>query len=261
MPRDKAIRVPEVFPVYVETLAAKQNWVELQDVMRKSPTLPISPVDMSLLKARCAKGLGDTTAIVKGHLDEACRRALSARDMANVIRSTTIAESLGFDDVALQTLRNAVAIPQFQLVMLEKILSIQTKQKDAEGMLSTLKDITATRPGLRIHQENTFYIRLLIGDGIETAMVQASAMAKDGKIAPGAHHFVEALSAFRLADLDGLRSSLGNIDPENLSVGQRAVYAGMLSVSGETSRAFQIAEKLRRTLLLHEEERFLNLAL
>jgi len=261
MPKDKALRMPELFPIYVEVLAAKKRWKDLQDMMRTSPTLPISPTDLALLKARCAQGLGDTPAIIKGHLEEACRRALGARDMANVIRSTGIAEGLGFDDVALETLRNAVSIPKYQLTMLERILIIQTKQRDSAGMLATSREIIGAKPGLRLHQENTYYLSLLIGEEIETAAMRTASLAKEGKIAEGAHRILQALAAYRVADYETMKSVLAVINPEVLTTGQRAVYAGMLSATGETARAFAIAEKLRRALLLREEEKFLDLAL
>jgi hypothetical protein len=36
------------------------------------------------------------------------------------------------------------------------------------------------------------------------------------------------------------------------------VYAGLLALSGQTSAAFQIAEKIPTSLLLAEEKRFLK---
>jgi len=258
---DKAVSIPELFPLFVESLAAQQRWTELQTIVSRPAGLPISPTDLSLLKARCSQALNETPDVIRRHLEEACRRAIVARDTTSIMRTTAIAEALSFEDVALIALREAVAIPQIKLVALERILHIQTKQKDSEGMLATLRDIVAAKPGLRIHQENSFYLRMLVGQDIETAPLQAAQMVKEGKMTPATRHLMDALVAYREGDATKIRETLATLDPEILTTGQRAVYAGMLSACGDPTKAFAIAEKLQRSLLLHEEERFLNLAL
>ena len=43
--------------------------------------------------------------------------------------------------------------------------------------------------------------------------------------------------------------------------GARAVFAGLLAISGNASNAYQVAEKVPASLLLPEERRFLARAL
>jgi len=49
---------------------------------------------------------------------------------------------------------------------------------------------------------------------------------------------------------------------DELTVGERAVYAGLLAVAcGEVSKAYQIAEKIHPEAVLKREKQFLELAL
>jgi hypothetical protein len=70
------------------------------------------------------------------------------------------------------------------------------------------------------------------------------------------------LAAYRFGDLADLRIHLIGIrDSYMLTPGQRAVHAGLLSVSGQVGSAFQIAEQIPTVLLLKEEIGFLHRAL
>jgi hypothetical protein len=261
LPRERATAMPELFPLYVESLVSTKQWAALQKVLKTSPSLPLSPTNVSLLHARCAQALGESAAVINGHLQEACRRAMSARNMSDLTRSANIAESLGYDDVAIETYRNAATLPQYQVPMLERILAIHKKRRDAGAMLQTLQDISNAKPGLRVHQENIFYVKLLIGKELELINAQTHLMADQGKITTDAHQFFQALSAYRMADYEALRGLLAKITPDSLSLGQRAVYSGMLSFSGDKAVAYSIAERIPKSLLLEEELRFLKLAL
>jgi hypothetical protein len=75
-------------------------------------------------------------------------------------------------------------------------------------------------------------------------------------------HFIRALAAYRLGDLTQLRVHLDNVkDVTALTQGQRAVHAGLLSISGRVGPAYQIAEQIPSILLLREERHFLKRAL
>ncbi|MDZ4405034.1 hypothetical protein [Prosthecobacter sp.] len=61
--------------------------------------------------------------------------------------------------------------------------------------------------------------------------------------------------------MEGIRASLVNLpDITRLSPGERAVTAGLLSLTGKTAQAYQIAERIPNVTLLDEERVFLNRA-
>lgn len=261
MPKEKATKTREMFPIYIEVLAAKQQWKEIQEILRTAATLPASPTDLALLRARCAQALNEPIGTVKGHLQEACRAALASRDMNTFNRTTTITEKLGFVDVAIDAFRSASALPQYKLAMLERILALQTQQQKTNAVLSTMEDIIAAKPDATAYQERALYLKLLVGSEIETAGDEAEKLSKAGLLKETPREFLQALAAFRELDYAKVKEILEPVRPTDLSPGQRAVYAGMLSTCGDVARGFAIAEKLPRTLLLEEEARFLALAL
>ena len=74
---------------------------------------------------------------------------------------------------------------------------------------------------------------------------------------------IQALAAYRMQDAARLKDLLAEVIPREdfLTHGQKAVLAGLLAADGQVAAGFQVAEKLRRSLLLPEEQRFLDMAL
>jgi hypothetical protein len=104
-------------------------------------------------------------------------------------------------------------------------------------------------------------LQLLSGDEVELA---AAKLAQTDSATANRleDHFVRALAAYRLADLASLRLHLDKVsDISALTPGQRAVHAGLLSISGRVGPAYQIAEQIHSILLLREEMHFLKRAL
>lgn len=261
VPKDKATRNEILFPIYMEALAGKARWTELSDIFHRTPSIPLSATDQSVLQARIAHGQGDNGSIVSGHLKEACRRALLSKNFEALQRIATIAEKLGFDDVALEGLINASAFPQYQLAMLEQLLSIYSRRGDAESMLATIQKILEAKPMMKSHMETALYLKLLLGKEFEGISQKTPLLATQGRISSDSLSFISAFAAYRFQDMNKLRGILPKIEADKLSVGRRAVYAGMLASCGDQARAFRIAEKIAPPLLLEGELIFLRKAL
>ena len=72
----------------------------------------------------------------------------------------------------------------------------------------------------------------------------------------------ETLAAYRQGRVNEIAPALAQVkDVDTFPPGARAVFAGLLAISGSTSSAYQVAEKVPSTLLLPEERRFLARAL
>lgn len=261
VPKEKATKNELLFPVYVEALAGKARWSELNTIFRETPSIPISPAEQSVLHARIAHGQRNNDSIVSGHLKEACRRALTTKNMESLQRIVTIADELGFDEVTIEALNKASAIPQYQMEMLERLLAIYARHNDAESMLTTLQKILEAKPMMTGHLENSIYLKLLLGKEFETIFQNTTILADQGRISRDSSVFIHALLAYRFHDMERLKGLLTEIDPNQLPVGQRAVYAGMLASCGERAQAFLIAEKIAPALLLQGELYFLHKSL
>lgn len=261
VPKENATRNELLFPVYVEALAGKARWTELHAIFRSVPSIPLSPTDQAVLQARIAHGQKEQDEIVSGHLKEASRRALTSKNMEALLRIVVIADELGFDDVAIEALRKASAIPQYQVDMLERLLGIYTRHGDTEAMLATIQNILEASPIMTSHLEASLYLKLLLGKEFESVSHNASLLARQGRISTQGFSFLNSLSAYRFRDLESLKDQLSKVEPGKLSAGQRAVYAGMLASCGEQAGAYAIAEKIPPTLLLQEELVFLRKAL
>ncbi|MEY4484474.1 MAG: hypothetical protein RL693_1926 [Verrucomicrobiota bacterium] len=261
VPKEKATLNEVLFPVFVEALAGKSRWAELNVIFRSAPTIPLSPMDQSVLQARIAHGQRDKDEIVSGHLKEAGRRAIIAKNLEAILRIVTIADELGFDDVAIETLSKAAAIPQFQVEMLERLLGIYASHGDAESMLATTQSILEAKPAMRSHLEVSLYLKLLLGKEIESITQNASSLATQGRVSPEASLFLSALSAYRFKNIERMKEQLAKVEPNGLPPGQRAVYSGMLATCGEQAQAYMLAEKIAPALLLESELIFLRKAL
>ncbi|MFZ4764701.1 MAG: hypothetical protein ACOYMN_07070 [Roseimicrobium sp.] len=261
VPEERALKVPALLPAYIEALAGLRRWQELKNLLNSSGTLNLSPTAISLLHARCSYGLGDKPELIRAHIEEACRRALAARDIDALQRALAISlRTVGDTEQALAALKEAAQLPQLRTSALEALLAAYTYRRDADAMLATLKDVVQARPG-RTHLEALIYLKLLLGNEIESVTAQLPELAVKERISAPAASFLSALAAFRAGQRTELRDKVVLVDASKLSTGQRAVLAAMLQASGDVVHAFAIAETISQSTLLPEEARMLQRAL
>lgn len=260
VPKDKALLLRELYPLYVEALAGAARWPDLQDALKSAGPMGLGASQKTLLQARLSRGRGEPAAVVKGYFQEACRHATALRDYRGLLRSAGLAEEAGYDDVALEAYRAAAAASRDPAV-LERMLQIQQRLEDADAMLATLAQIVEVLPGSRDHRAARYYLKLLLGREMELCDHEARRDLAAGRVAGNAAVFLQALTAYRELDLERVKTLLPKVDATALSAGQRAVLAGLLAECGDPARAFAIAEGIPPRLLLGEEVVFLKLAL
>ena len=175
--------------------------------------------------------------------------------------STAISlRTVGDTEQVLAALKEAAALPQLRTSALEALLAAYTQQRNSDAMLATLKDFVQARPG-RSQLETLIYLKLLLGNEIESVAAQLPELATSVRISASAASFLSALAAFRIGHGAELREKVVLIDAAKLSTGQRAVLAALLQACGDVVHAFAIAENISRATLLPEEERMLRRAL
>jgi hypothetical protein len=260
VPREKAMLMRELFPLYAEALAGAERWEELKGVLAEAGGMPMNPATKALLQARVAEGTGEPVNIVRGYFQEACRHAAATRDYRGLLRSAGFAEAAGFGEIALEAYRTAGEASSDPAVM-ERVLAMETGRQNAAAVLETVEKLLELQPMSKEHGAKVLYLKLLLGEELEITAQRTQELLSEDRLEADAAGFLEGLAAYRAIDLERMKAVLAQVEEDGLPVGQRAVLAGLLGIAGETARAFAIAERISPLLLLAEEEVFLRQAL
>ena len=258
---DTATRSQELFMIFVKAMEGSKRLDELRLFIRKSPSLPVSPTQRALILARCAHGMMAPVLQIRAHLQEATKHASSSVDRSELIGVGTTADSYGQTDIALEAFTILSEQPQFRIAMLDRVLQIQYRERNLNGMLKTVQLCLEEKPGLSPYLETSCYLRLLAGYQMEAADAEARHIGKAGDTPTPVVRFLRVFAAYRLADFSLAAQEAREVDVAKLPPGQRAVLSGILRACGNTSAAFRLAEKIPESLLLKEESAFLHAAL
>ena len=261
LPKEAAMRNGNLFLIYAHSLGALERWPELRTMLSAVPGPPISPIEIDLIKARCARATGESSTVTRAHLQEAQKRIPPNADPMVFMRVGNTADELGFSDVALDVFNALSTRPQFKLSVLDRILQLHYRQRNLQAMLASIARFLEERPGQSPYFETMIYLKLLEAREIESVANQAETLAKPGGPVLPIMQLVQALAAYRYGDFDGALRVAENISQEKLTAGQRAVLAGIFHACGKTAQGYQIAEKISQDILLPEEARFLRSAL
>lgn len=263
IPAEGVVRDPDIFLIYVDALSAAERWKELLALM-KTRKPPVTATTTHVILAQCYAHLQPDMAAARKELKEAFD--LNSRgEVPVLLRAAALAESLHLVDLAVQGYSLiGEARPLLRLQMMEKVFELQQTDKDVTGMLATARRLHEARPLNQGYGDRLNYLRLVCGVEIETAFdqvlgfehsVQAPASASQIPTA-----LLRALAAWRLGQPERLQEEIKDLgDPSSLPAGQRAVVAGLYSVTGRSVESFRIAEKVPLPLLLDAERNFLNI--
>lgn len=261
-PKAVLTKVPELFPVVVQCFAAQERWEEVISMLKKGKPLPVADSRAATWRALATKNLyRDRDREVRTHLEEAIHSGGAEKSQLAVLGAAKLAETWSMPDLALKAYE-ALAQPgtSQELPMLEKCWETAAQLRDSTVMLRVTEKLIRLKPTSTQLAMRRDYLRLLRGEAVETTL----GSAEDSPVRPGGDsaRLLLALKAYRMQDPPQAVAALREIrDHSLLSVGERAVYAGLLVGAGEISRAYQIAEKISDNLLLNEEAAFLHRAL
>jgi hypothetical protein len=189
-------------------------------------------------------------------------------NMSAALKSAEMAEFLGYWDLSRRFFegvarKHAAAAQSMYL----KVYEMAQKETNGAAMLRSSEELLRLKPTDVVYLDRASYLRLILGTDIEIAVKDLNA-TKDvpaHHITPDRHvalAFLRALAAFREARYNDIAPELARVKSyDTFPAGARAVYAGLLAITGNQSGAFQIAEKVPVNLLLPEERRFLARAL
>ncbi|GEP44675.1 hypothetical protein [Brevifollis gellanilyticus] len=261
-PRDFFTKSSLLIQAYLQALGDLGRWEEVDKLLSRPAGMPVSPAFIAFWRARATRQIDTDPTRVRQHLSAVYEATGHGRDGATATAAAALAEEAGVWDVAAQLYEGlAEHQPKSRVTMLEKVHQMALRTRDTEAVLRSSDRLLALRPNNQQYVLSDLYLHLVSGVGLEIRRLQIDL----GKIPPPASdedRLCLALAAYRFGDLEELRRHLGTIvDPKTLSPGQRAVHAGLLSISGQVGPAYQIAEQVPTGLLLKEEARFLGRAL
>lgn len=249
------------FQTVARSLAEAKQWQELMKLLQQQAELgAVSSAELLRWRAVVLMQLHpQDVAAPYAMLQHSIRQGAVEKNLACVALSAQIAEDWHMLDLALEAglILSRPGAPN-EVRMLENCHRVAMLLRDTEVLADMAARLLALQPENLLYARQDAYLRLLLGERMETLFLPEDT-TRD-KSAPAL--LVLALKAWRLNDLPHAADTLNELhDTSELTVGERAVYAGLLAtVCGKVSPAYQIAEKIREEVLLEEEAVFLKRA-
>ncbi|MES2598927.1 MAG: hypothetical protein V4662_26585 [Verrucomicrobiota bacterium] len=261
-PRDFFTKSSLLIQIYLQALGDLGRWEDVDKLLSRPAGMPVSPAFISFWRAKATRQMDTDLARVRQHLSMVYEATGHGRDGATAAAAAALAEEAGVWDVAALLYEGlAEHQPKARVAMLEKVHQMALRTRDTEAVLKSSDQLLKIRPDNQRYVLSDLYLHLVSGVELEVRRLKIDS----GGIPPAASdedRLCLALAAYRFGNLEELRRHLTTIqDPKSLSPGQRAVHAGLLSISGQVGPAYQIAEQVPTALLLKEEARFLDRAL
>lgn len=257
-----------ILPHYVSSLRGLGQWGKVKVFLsgRLDPSFPGVQARIWLAEAESHLSEDPTTSrhLLNTVFDETGR----GENTAAALKSAEMAEFLGYWDLARRFYEGvAKKHAGASQNMFLKAYEMAQKETNGAAMLRSSEELLRLKPTDVVYLDRANYLRLILGTDIELAVqaLDATREIPPHHITPDRHvalAFLRALSAFRQARYNEIAGELSRVKSfDTFPPGARAVYAGLLAITGDTSGAYQIAEKVPLTLLLPEERRFLARAL
>lgn len=262
-PRDYFTRSAEIIEPYLQALAQLGRWQEIEQMLSRPAGMPVSEAYIAYWRARATWKLDEETTRARQHLLTAWEATGRGRNAGLANACAALAEQAGIWDAAAKFYKDlAENQPGSRISMLEKLHEMARYSRDVDALLESAATLLELRPENQRYLHEFLYVHLVTGQAIETIQNRLDALPLTSGRGMDEERLCRALSAYRMGNLDEMRQHLESItDPQSLGVGQRAVHAGLLNLSGQVGEAYAIAERVPSALLLKEERRFLDRAL
>lgn len=263
-----AAAYPTALPYYVAALRGEKKWEDVKAFLsgRLDPSISRAQIRLWLADVESKLSTDPSTPrqILSSLFDES-----GGGERAEIAQRTAeVAEGLGFWDIARQcyagiSSHHARLATSMQL----KVYDMALHELNGSAMLEASEKLRDLKKTDVIFLDRVTYLRLLLGTDLEVAQLtldEAAALPQH-HITPDrqiALSLLRALAAYRAGQISQISEHLAKVDEiDTFPPGPRAVYAGLLAVTGDAAGAFAVAELVPKVLLLPEERRFLNKAL
>ncbi len=240
-----------LFTALIKALTGEGRWQEMKQILT-SKRPPVSNTLVSIWLADAESHLQPDLKESRRQLSFAISSATASHEYEELELASGLAERLGMPDMALQGLfQLAAAVEPRRSELLQRAKTIAMSSKDTRALMQVTRRLLELHPANAQMAEELSYLRLLLGEEMETVMTDAATSPA----------LFKALAAYRLGDRTTLQTVMNGLQkPESMPPGRRAVLSGLLATTGKPAEAYQIAEKVPEGLLLDEELAFLKLA-
>ncbi len=267
---EAATKSPEIFPYVSQALGEEGRWEDLNRLLNGGQPLPASKARIQVWLAQAAIKMNpDDINKPREHLERAFEQGVKTDDYSSIAAASQVAEACGNYDLALRCYEKlAAATPRTQVEMTEKVLDMAWRLRDSRQVMQASKKLLDMRPASLVFRSRIAYLRLLLGEGMELTPEEEAyrnVMSDDNSgVVPLL--FLRALQAHRFNDREELAALLAGSEMAGaigrLSIGQRAVYAGLLASAGKNTEARRMAEAVTKSaseaVLLPEERAFFD---
>lgn len=260
-------RPADYISLQLEALAKAKDWEAVRRALKTNAASRLNSLSRNLWEAHASAALAPGRSATLEHLQLAYESTQNGRDRAGAMRVADTALNLGQEAFAATCYEELAAkplLPGDKVMLLEKAVHARTQARDTPALRRAARALAEQTPG---HQQNAYYadyLDILHGEGLEIIHLRLktedTAAANDARTT--AHQRLLRAMIFRhLEHPDRLRHELAGLDNAIAwTAGERAVIAGLLAKAGEPARAWQLAEKVPRALLLNEEAALLAVA-
>ncbi|WP_395747023.1 hypothetical protein [Prosthecobacter sp.] len=265
LPAQTAARHTDLLPAYVDALRGTSQWQPLHTFLTSGGIDPaFSSQKILLWQAEAQFHLHTEPSQPRQTLLRIYEEAGRGEDPATTLQAAALAERYSQWDLA-EKCYEALASrhPATRPAMLAKVYQMAGHQHDGPRMLHAcqrLRDLQPENPAFLTQQ---LYLQLVLGTQLELAQQQLQDLL-DTSITPTDRIcLLQALAAYRTGRLPEVSRFLTPIaKPEDLSSGERSIYAFLLKAAGgDAGKAFRLVERISPVLLLPEEKLFLQRAL
>lgn len=260
VPAEKAMLSRDLCVMRIKALSELGRTSELEFLLTSRQKLPLTPGHLAVFRAFLYQKKGDTPEALR-QLATALAHATADEDLETVRRIAGFARDHEFIDTAGEAFSwIADHDKEFRLSALSDLFKIGVSKRDATMMLRSVERMAELRKQNAPLLLNVAYLRLLLGNRIETVPGILSKLDADGEESAGrssdaSFSLLQAFLSYRFGDKAGVRDALGRIhDSSLLPPGQRAIAAALFQVSGNPDSAFALASKLPALALLPEEK-------
>ena len=262
-----AERHADYISLQLEMLAKAKDWQAVRHHLKSKAAGRLSSLSLNLWEASATAALTPDSPAVLEHLKLAYQTTQSGRGHAGAMRVAYVAMNLGHHTFAATIYEELAAqplLPGDKINLLEKAISAHTQTRDTAALRRATRALAEHTPGHHDHAYRADYLDILYGEGLEVIFHRLK--TQDANAAANAtirahQRLLNAMIFCHLEHPDTLRRELTGLENATTwTVGERAVLAGLLAKAGETARAWQLAEKVPKSLLLDEEAALLAVA-
>lgn len=261
VPMKVASKSREAFSLVAQALMEGDRWDELKVLLLESEEVPVPKPLVSLWLSEAMSHLEPNMLEAEQRLRAVFDAGKRDRSQGLLVAAGKLAEKLELSELALEIYDELAALdPRMRASMMAQALKQGRSQKDADVMLNAAKRLYEARPEDVEQRDQMDFLRLVLGEEIELVDLSVALTAEGGPEEDRAA-ILGALMAYRLCLPEEMMRSLKRVqDVSALKPGWRAVYAGLLAEADHPAKAFAVAEKVPESLLIAEEQYFLQLA-